>query len=825
MGFLRTFDRLSFWLGFLAGSLFWFVATRLWPFLAAGLDVMKSRLQRAGREVIGDINARYRKELLKHVQGLHLAAPLFALDEVLVQPRVLLEEIPPLDDEEAAKTSGPDVVTSTVLWTPDWTEMAAFYHHRSAPLTEVVADGAHLAIIAPPGYGKTVALAALASAFARQDVALGERRTYLPLWIHAADLDITADEPVEALMPALSTFLGTLTRAQLPSRVHDALVSGQAVLLLDGLDELPPPRQEAVIQWLKGFMEEHTLVQVIAGADSHFFDGLLRLGLVPLALSAWSREERHRFLARWAHAWENHIASNLSAREGTPEPVDPLLVSLWLREGALSLSPMELTLRAWGAFAGDLPGGRPHHALDAHLRRLVTEEHLPALQVIAATMLTRGSTSFTPKQAREWLGESPEPPIEAEAASEEEATPTPVSHATRAIDQALENGLLVHGADDALRFVHVVLAGHLAGAGIRTENADWRWGAMCRALRSAAVQRAPESWLLPLLEKAAPPLLHPLLEVARWLPDAPPKTQWRVETLRRLARTIHDSLLPLGLRQVAALALSLSGDTGVVTLFRKLLEGHDAHARQIAALNLGLLRDRSSVKPLTNALSDPHPGVGQAAALALVAIGGEQAIDAVANVLLHGEEEQRRAVAEALANDEREGHLLLKEAITLEEVDVVVRRAAIFGLTRIEAPWAREALEKMQYEEEWVVKNSAIQAVEEIAYRKAHRLDRPLPLTGTPWLVAFAAEQGLGVAPGEPAIQMLLRALQYGNEDQRLFAARRLRFLPMEGALAPLYHALYGASDLDYRETVWQTLWYQQAGGINLPSPQQFGLG
>ena len=52
----------------------------------------------------------------------------------------------------------------------------------------------------------------------------------------------------------------------------------------------------------------------------------------------------------------------------------------------------------------------------------------------------------------------------------------------------------------------------------------------------------------------------------------------------------------------------------------------------------------------------------------------------------------RRAAAEALANDPVEGHAMLKEGATLD--DIMLRRAVVHGLSRVGQPWAVEMLQQ-----------------------------------------------------------------------------------------------------------------------------------
>jgi HEAT repeat protein len=175
-----------------------------------------------------------------------------------------------------------------------------------------------------------------------------------------------------------------------------------------------------------------------------------------------------------------------------------------------------------------------------------------------------------------------------------------------------------------------------------------------------------------------------------------------------------------------------------------------------------------------------------------------------------------------LANHPEEGHPTLQEASALE--DTAVRRAAAFGLGRVRQPWAIAILEKLHLEDEqWIVQDAAAQMLD--AIRKPHpRTPCPLPaLTQTAWLIAFAGERGMGVAPGKPAYDLLYLALRQGNEDQRLAATYYLSQNVDPSAVLPLYQT-YFPSTGELRETAFCALWSLAAAGINLPPPVQYGL-
>jgi HEAT repeat protein len=317
-------------------------------------------------------------------------------------------------------------------------------------------------------------------------------------------------------------------------------------------------------------------------------------------------------------------------------------------------------------------------------------------------------------------------------------------------------------------------------------------------------------------------LQRTLLLAARWLRNAPDGLPWSATLMRRLAACLQDEGLPLALRARALTGMATSGDPGVAVLLRQLISADEADIRQLAALGLGFLRDLKATQDLTRLLDDRKPGVSRAAILALTAIGDKTSLEAVASLLLTGDEGKRKAVAEALTNQPEEGYPTLEEGSTLD--DPAVRRAAAYGLGRVRQPWAIEILERLRKtDSQWVVKDAASQMLAAIQEQNP-RLPRPIPrLTETAWLTAFAADRGMGVAPGKPAYELLYRALAEGNADQRQAAVYYLSGRGDEKAVMPLYQ-VYFSSQEELREMAFTALWYLAATGLHLPPPMQYGL-
>jgi HEAT repeat protein len=134
----------------------------------------------------------------------------------------------------------------------------------------------------------------------------------------------------------------------------------------------------------------------------------------------------------------------------------------------------------------------------------------------------------------------------------------------------------------------------------------------------------------------------------------------------------------------------------------------------------------------------------------------------------------------------------------------------------VQEDWAVEILEKMQTEDaQWVVKSAATQAIEETSQREM-RLPRPLPpLTQNPWLIAFAGERGMGVAPGKAAVDLLLLAMREGSQEQRV-AALDTAGRMAEARAVPIMKQIYEGEQGELREAAFTALWRMAAAGIDL---------
>lgn len=832
--FKLTVDSISFWVGFVSASVFWLMLSWARPLIKQIRENLQKNREDATMRSASGIEESHRQAVLKAAQGMHLAAPLFSLDEIIITPQLIapLPQIEPGDDLVVQ-----DQISQTVPYIPQDPDLASFYQTETLSIPEALSNGSHLTILGNPGVGKSVALAYIASLAAKRDPQMGVLAEATPFLMHIADLELPISEKGDVLDPitsAVTKGASLLNANRLPNFVRLSFSSGRALLILDGLDELPRESIKEAVDYLATLLKAYPKIRVITTGSPEYTDRLGRMGFAALALKTWSIPDRQEFLRKWGELWENFVALETWVQAG-PEQVDALLLNTWISLESATLTPLELTLKTWGAYAGDGRGATAIDAIETHLVRLSPREiPIAALEMLAMQVSLSAQPVFDSRKAHSWL-KSFEPPEETvvdenteteEVQEKKEKVAAPTQNLLSKIAQS---GLLSAHRDTYLRFTHPVFGGYLAGRGLSNYTIDDRltgqpaWSGRNLTMHYIAAKGDATKLVDTLLGTPDPVLRRNLLLVGSWLRDASRKSAWRGKVLTALATALQDETSPVALRGQIVSALARSDDSSVAALFRQLLQTQSPYNTQMAALGSGLMQDKKAAAPLATALASmQNTHAITAACLALSAIGTDTALEALASALLQGDENLRRGAAESLANHPVEGWSMLRDGLKMD--DILIRRSVVYGLSRIKQDWSTELLSSIQVEDkEWAVRDIA-KSVLEKSKAPNPRIPRKLtPPSESSWLIAFASKQGMGISPGAPATDVLLLALKSDEIDERLAALPYLKRTPSEGVINALYHAM-NSGDIEIREAIFLVLVEIAASGIKLPDPRAYGL-
>lgn len=846
-------DPLSVGVGFIVGILFTWLLSRIRPLWSQWREGLREQRAAAKVRRTTGLEDNLRRIILRRAQGMHLAASLFSLNEILQEPELIA---PPARVEPGVIGIQEDIISQTLPYMPAWPELAATYRASSLSVVEAIAGGSNIVIMGAAGAGKTVALAHLASQAANLQVQFDPKAEVyaVPYLYHVADLQLPFDadkDPIQVITNAVLERAPVFDLGRLPGFIQQTFNDGQALVLIDGFDELDPKGQSEVVEWFKALITAHPKVRIVTTGCYGQLNGLISIGFSPLALCAWDPQRDAEFIQQWGELWSRTVALESKPHTG-PGQADPLLLNTWLLSDNAGLTPFELTLKVWGAYAGDSLGPRVLDAIATHVRRLAPSgTPVAALELLAMQVVLTTQPVFDPRKARAWVKQYEI--VDDKAAAAEDSSDQMLdtkdisltesqkirirkSRASGAVasygllSKMVESGLLVSHLNNKMRFLHPVLNGYLSGQAIGDHEADATlcaqpdWDGKTLSLRYLAARADASAVADMLLKESDIPLHASTFIVARWLRDAPKEAPWRKKVFAALLTLLQAEGQPTALRGQAMAAFVTSGDPGAATLFRQLLGARSFELLPLAALGTGALRDPKAVDALEEILQAPSGAVRRATCLALVAIGTEKALEAVARALLQGDEELRRAAAEALSNDPKEGHAMLREGATLAD-DIMVRRAVVHGLSRIHRPWAVELLQKLQVEDDqWAVRNLATQYLEQMSQIDP-RVPRKLkPPSDSPWLIEFAGKQGMGVPRGGPATDVLLNAFKVGDTEERLAALPYLKRVSGDGIISALYNGMYG-EDPEVREAAFYAIEEMAANGMKIPHPNQFGLG
>lgn len=728
--------------------------------------------------------------------------------------------------------------------------------------------GADLIIIGKPGAGKTFALNHLTTRLARSDQDLGELAELIPVLVHAADLILPSNHKnlLDVLYDAINEKVSAVVEAQLTSFYQNIFEQNKAILMIDGLDELPAESHKPCMEFLVEVKEKYPEVQIILTGSTEQIPYHPELDFHIVPLTSWDTKRRSEYIYKWAELWDKHVLKEKWAK-GIAKPMDATLVDGWLYQDSSNTNPLYLTLKLWAIYAGDLTGTSVAESLNAYVRRMSNDisNARKALEQLAAQIVLSLTPMVERKQAGKFVSqfEDPSAPsdIEEEMRSDTQdlfeededddfeligddldelddlELNIPVLEKTskkkgksvsargvrRMLPEMVKNHLLVYRSDGRIGFSHPVVSGYLAGCGLATVGGEQQliaqpnWSGKRLSLQFLASRANVTQVISQMINQSKNDSLRgDLLSLGEWPSTAPANQPWRGTVMKGLATALNEPNLPLGLRGRILSALAFSGDPGVAALFRQLLASPQPEVQMLGALGSGIVRDASAAKILNELLYNPVPNVRRASCLAMVSIDTSESIEMVATALLQGEDDARKAAAEALSKHPDEGHSLLKEGAEID--DLSVRRAVAFGLGWIDEPWARTLLETMQLEDDqWVVRTAAGQVLD-MQDKPNQHIPKPLTeLSETPWLITFASERGMGLAPGKASWDMLRTALTEGNEDQRLAAMEYYRHHPEEGktVVNEFYNFLNG-NDSEMKDAAYLTLWKFAVSGISV---------
>lgn len=659
-----------------------------------------------------------------------------------------------------------------------------------------------------------------------------------PLYIHLSNILPDSGEygrrvdPAEPLMRGLQEEVGWLTQRQMVNNLYALLKSNTALILIDGFDDLTPDAQQAALGWLNGFVELYGNKgnRIIITAPPEGFGLFRQIGAVPVFLRPWNDQMRADHLRNWYEQWDQiSEQSPYLVKSDDPEADRVTLTVEEIKKGSRALNAFDFALHAWAQIEG-----RSEQNESAQLQALMqdvfpdAQEHHDDLMRLAARQLDNGHVTIAQVVEYLMLENASDLDPEEDASEIKKLERQYTRETEQLIEQLVKANLLIPYRNERFRFQHTLVAAYYGALSLRDapmrvvlrkgQQPMWRW-----ALGYLAQMRDIDPLVAQQLQHDSDVLLAPTLEITRWLRYAGEEASWRDNFLRYLGNllvTPHQYLL---LRERIAAALISSRDPGALVIFRRAFKEHNADVRRVGMFALGAANDVLAVDSLTDrAVEEEQEYMRVAATLALGGIDNTEALISLAEILqIATSRDVQRAAAESLAAHRRDGYPTLYDAVRASEYPL--RRAAVFGLSRVPTDWALVAINEAYLEDsEYIVRSAAEVVFYQLYEAQRNGIQSYPPEEFVPWLAEWGEEQRQrgNLPPDIEGRDLTLAALNYTDDPLiRLLALVTIGQIGLYDLSDEAYNALRDRQEA-IRDAAYRVLGqFQMDFGKALPSP------
>ena len=352
----------------------------------------------------------YNRILYKHMQGKHITSVLAPLEKIIIPPKCIA---PPPSAITLEDTFDPSLLQQALGYDPSSPEFAVEYSTPTFSLLAALSKGANICLLGSPGTGKTVAIADCITTLLKGEHKHPDLAGKIPLFVEANHIlqQFPGSDILKILLSAIQSNPPYSTIPNLPKYITTAINQDQAILFVDSLDILTHIDINRLANYIVALSRKIPALQIVVASSPSYFGNLVKAPLEFVLIASWGRKEKYAFLENWSQLWP------ASAYPATLESSADSLDQLDIRNTLLVISdqyltPLEFTLKAWAAYAGDLIGSSAVISIASYLKRIISpfpQSSLRTLEYLALHSLEQQKGTFTKRDINSWLSKLIDP--------------------------------------------------------------------------------------------------------------------------------------------------------------------------------------------------------------------------------------------------------------------------------------------------------------------------------------------------------------------------------------------------------------------------------
>ncbi|MBA4311030.1 MAG: hypothetical protein C0417_00170 [Chlorobiaceae bacterium] len=656
-----------------------------------------------------------------------------------------------------------------IPYIPETPEILIDFPFSTVSLPKVLETNRNIAIMGEIGSGKSSLLAAFASQVIEKKVNTVSFHEYLPLLLHVSDIDLESIEELDSIQSILSSSIFSTLGIDfnvIKGKISDYARTNHLIIMLDGMDELNQTQFQRAVQWVNKFQNSYPNNYYVVAAGPSYSDGLEKLGFSPYFISPINSEIQEKLISNWESSYRR-----LPVVQSTGKRSNADLLIRWLNQETLSKNILTLTLEVWNHLFSDKTSGNLKVLINGYLER-ISNNKLPIefMVNIATEMEFSSNKSISKTKLESMLHEIASLDRgrrDSDKSNDSIDINSNPSEESFSVSELVKNGLLIERTKDSYQFAFPFIFACLLSFSIPNDfNTDWQ--TLLRSpMKELRIRFSDKTdYLLNWINLDDEPLFRNLFCFSNHLEKLPDSSSVKKKLYQEILNLLQDDSLPFPLRIRLLSAFSSSEENSIQQLLNYLSKHPGSNIRQIAAFGYGIYQSDKSVVRLEELLKDNSRDVRCFSCLSLGKIWNKKAQKILVDNFLNNNDELRQIIAEIFSHHSKEGHEILKELTTID--DIGSRKSAILGLSLIKESWVKELLEKISTtDSQWIVRDTAVHALENL---EVSRINNNMSNTSpfeSPWLLRFASNMGLGIPADKFPFELLFRVLETGTLNEQ----------------------------------------------------------